>query len=163
SMRWKTLLWPMLQRTARKRRASRVSSLFLENLESRFAPSTTVLTYHNDTADTGTNSSENQLTPANVVVNSFDKQFTVSVDGQVYAQPLVDPGITITDGPNTNSGAAGVHDVVFVATEHDSLYAIDSSPANHGAVLWQRSFTNINSNYIGTTPGTNINNIDGAS
>src|SRR5262249_4781617 len=64
--------------------------LRVEPLETRLSPSATVLTYHNDTASTGANTNENQLTTANVVVNSFDKQFTVSVDGQVYAQPLVE-------------------------------------------------------------------------
>src|SRR5205085_1124461 len=43
------------------------------------------------------------------------------------------------NGVNTRAGAAGVHDVVFAGTEHDSLYAIDAGPAG-GAVLWQRTF-----------------------
>src|SRR5438094_8466713 len=114
--------------------------LRLEELESRLAPSTNVLTFHNDIASTGSNPNETQLTPANVKVGSFQKLFVTTVDGQVYAEPLVDTGITITNGVNTKTGAAGVHDVVFVATEHDSLYAIDAGAAG-GGVRWPRTFT----------------------
>ncbi|KAK9234167.1 hypothetical protein V1525DRAFT_439491 [Lipomyces kononenkoae] len=112
-------------------------------------PPVNVLTYHYDTASSGVNSNEILLTPANVNVASFGKQFTVSVDGAVYAQPLIYTGVTITAGVNTNAGAAGVHDVVFVATEHDSLYAID---ANTGTLLWKRTFLDT------TNPGSNVNN-----
>jgi hypothetical protein len=104
----------------------------LEELESRLLPSVSVLTYHNDNAGTGQNLSETNLTTSNVNANTFGKLFTTSLDGQVYAQPLVMPGVNITTGPNQ-----GTHDVVFVATEHDSLYAID---ADNGQVLWQDSF-----------------------
>src|SRR5438445_13860349 len=82
-----------------------------EQLESRLAPSVNVLTFHNDIASTGLNANENQLTPANVKVGSFGKLYAVTVDGQVYAEPLVDTGATITSGVNTKAGAAGVHDV----------------------------------------------------
>src|SRR5262249_34817912 len=133
-------------------RRIRKAGLTVEALEARWLPSVTnVLTYHNDTASTGLNASENQLSPANVQVGSFGKLYTTTLDGQVYAEPLVDTGVTITSGPNTASGATGVHDVVFVATEHDSLYAIDASVAG-GAILWQRTFLDA------TNPGNNINN-----
>jgi hypothetical protein len=112
-----------------------------EELEVRLSPSVNVLNYHNDNASTGLNSNETQLTPANVQVGSFGKQFTVSLDGQVYAQPLVDTGVTINNGRNTTTGSAGVHDVVFVATENDSLYAIDSEVADNGAILWHSSLS----------------------
>ena len=72
-----------------------------------------MLTYRNDTVSPGLNASETQLTPTNVKVGSFGKLFATSVDGQVYAEPLVDTGITIASGVNTTAGAAGVHDVVF--------------------------------------------------
>jgi hypothetical protein len=111
----------------------------VEALETRLVPAVNVLTFHNDIASTGLNPNEVQLTPANVTVGSFGKLFTTPLDGQAYAQPLIDTGVTIADGPHTRPGAAGVHDVVFVATEHDSVYAIDAS-ATGGAVLWQRSF-----------------------
>jgi hypothetical protein len=108
----------------------------LECLESLLLLSTNVLSYHNDVASTGQNLDETQLTPANVNASDFGKLFQVQVDGQVYAQPLVDTGVNITTGDNQ-----GIHDVVFVATEHDSLYAIDASSPN-GVILWQTSFLN---------------------
>src|SRR5438552_17663390 len=89
--------------------------LRLEELESRLAPSVNVLTFHNDIASTGLNSNETLVNPNNVQVGSFDKLFVTTVDGQVYAEPLIDTAITITSGVNTKAGAAGVHDVVFVA------------------------------------------------
>lgn len=91
-----------------------------------------VLSYHNDPASIGANLTETMLTPANVNVADFGKLYSTAVDGQVYAQPLYLPGVNVTGGSQT-----GTHDVVFVATEHDSLYAID---ARTGAVLWQDSF-----------------------
>src|SRR6516225_6448402 len=93
------------RRPHRKPRAS--PKLMLEELEPRLAPAgVNVLTYHNDIASTGQNLAEIQLTPSNVQVGSFGKIFTTPVDGQVYAQPLVDTGVTILIGPNTKPGAA---------------------------------------------------------
>src|SRR5438093_3264873 len=129
--------------------------LRLEQLESRLAPSANVLTFHNDIASTGLNPNETQLIPSNVQVGSFDKLFVTPVDGQVYAEPLVDTGITIASGVNTPPGAAGIHDVVFVATQHDTLYALDASAVG-GAILWQRSSLDV------TNPGGNINSTLGA-
>src|SRR5580693_6927137 len=83
-----------------------------------------VLTWHNDNARTGQNLEETILTQANVNVSSFGKLFTIGVDGLVDAQPLYMPGLTIP--------GAGVHNVLYVATEHDSVYALD---ADNGAVL----------------------------
>ncbi len=120
-------------------------------------PSTTnVLTFHNDIASTGLNPTETVLAPTNVQVGLFDKLFTTTVDGQVFAEPLIDTGITIATGVNTKAGAAGIHDVVFVATQHDSLYALDASQTG-GAVLWQRTFLDI-TNPGGNMPGGDINN-----
>jgi hypothetical protein len=136
--------------------------LRVENLESRIAPSVNVLTFHNDLASTGLNASETDLTPANVRSGSFGRLYTTGLDGQVYAQPLVDTGITIANGPNTVPGAAGQHDVVFVATEHDSLYAIDAS-ATGSSVLWQRSFLDIsnpNNNPFAATAITPVPSAD---
>ena len=95
---------------------------------------TDVTTYHNDNQSSGTNSTETLLTPATVNISQFAKRFSVSVDGQVYAQPLYVADVNITVGANQ-----GHHRVVFVATEHDSVYAIDS---DSGVVLWQKSFLN---------------------
>ena len=86
-----------------------------------------VTTYHNDNARTGQNTQEAILTPANVNSGQFGKLFSVSVDGWVYAQPLYLSNVTI---------AGGTHNVLYVATEHDSLYAID---ADSGTIYWQIS------------------------
>lgn len=75
-----------------------------------------VTTWHNDGARTGANTHEQVLTTANVNVNQFGRLFQITLDGQVYAQPLVMAGVQI---------AGGTHNVVYVATEHDSVYAID--------------------------------------
>lgn len=89
-----------------------------------------VTTFHYDNARTGQNTNETVLTPANVNSTQFGKLFSVALDGYVYAQPLYLPNVTI-------SGAK--HNVLYVATEHDSVYAID---ADSGALLWQQSFIN---------------------
>ena len=139
-----------------------VCSLFsLEPLETRLALSASVLTFHNDIASSGVNPNETQLSPVNVKVGTFGKLYTTPLDGQVYAQPLVDPGVTITTGVNTTVGGDGAHDVVYVATERDSVYAIDSTISG-GNVLWKRSFTNLTAGYVGTTVGSNINSTLGA-
>ena len=102
-----------------------------EHLEPRLLLSVDVLTYHNDNARTGDNLAETTLTPANVNAATFGKLAQVAVDGQVYAQPLIKTGVTMPDG--------STEDLVFVATEHDSVYAFD---ANTLALVWQDSFIN---------------------
>ncbi len=87
-----------------------------------------VTTYHNDNLRTGLNASETTLTPASVSGGNFGKLFSLSVTGQVYAQPLYLSNVTITTGAN-----AGVHNVVFIATEANYLYAFD---ADTGDSLW---------------------------
>jgi|HubBroStandDraft_6_1064221.scaffolds.fasta_scaffold00132_30 hypothetical protein len=88
---------------------------------------TAVTTYHYDNNRTGWNSTETVLTPANVNSSSFGLLATVRLDDQVDAQPLVVPGVNITAGNNQ-----GTHDVVYVVTGNDTIYAID---ANAGTVL----------------------------
>ena len=92
-----------------------------------------VLTYHNDNARTGQNLAETVLTPTNVNASRFGKLFAQTVDGDVYAQPLYVPKLVIAN--------KGTHNVVFVATEADSVYAFDAdgaTGANTGA-LWHVS------------------------
>jgi hypothetical protein len=89
-----------------------------------------VLTYHNDNARTGQDLDETTLNPFNVNASTFGKLFTDAVDGAVYAQPLYMANVSIP--------GQGVHNVVFVATEHDSVYAFDAD--NPGAPLWHDSF-----------------------
>src|SRR5205807_307157 len=92
-----------------------------------------MLGYHGATlSSNGVNASETVLTPGNVKTTTFAKQFSVALDGQAYSEPIVKTGVNITTGANQ-----GVHDVVFSATQHDGLYAID---ANGGTVLWKDSF-----------------------
>jgi hypothetical protein len=88
---------------------------------------TDVLTYKNDPSRSGQNLSESTLTPANVSASSFGLLRNLAVDGKVDAQPLYVSQINI-------SGSQ--HNVVYAATEHDSVYAFD---ADTGSVLWQVS------------------------
>ena len=84
-----------------------------------------VLTANYDNARTNANLSETILTPGNVGPNSFGKLFALSVDGQIYAQPLYMSGVSV---------GGATHNVVFVATMHNSVYAFDAdAPA---APLW---------------------------
>ncbi len=91
------------------------------------APATDVTTYHNDNARTGQNLSETILTPANVNVNSFGKLFQLTLDGKVDAQPLYLSAVSLPQG---------TRNTLYVATEHDSVYAFD---ADTGAQLWKVS------------------------
>jgi|SRR5579871_2781702 len=90
-----------------------------------------LLTSQNDNARTSANLHETTLTPANVNPQQFGKVFTLRVDGDVYAQPLYVAGVTIP--------GKGQHNVLFVATEHDSVYAFDAD-GNDREPLWHVSF-----------------------
>jgi hypothetical protein len=104
-------------------------------LEDRLAPSVSVLGYHGTAANNGENLSETALTPSNVNVSTFGKLFSTKLDGgQVYAEPLYVSNVQVTV-----AGTASTHNVAYVATELDSLYAVD---ANNGKVLWHDSFIN---------------------
>ena len=86
-----------------------------------------VATYKNDNSRSGLNAAETTLTTANVIASKFGKLRTLAVDGKVDAQPLVLSQLAVGGAP---------HNVVFVATEHDSVYAFD---ADTGTPLWQVS------------------------
>ena len=90
---------------------------------------TSVLTQHNDNTRAGWNANETALTTSNVNLQHFGKLFTLAVDDQVFAQPLVAGGITIR---------GGLHNVVYVATVNNTLYAFDG---DNGRLYWQRNFT----------------------
>lgn len=106
-----------------------------------------LLTYHYDAARTGANLSETQLTPAKVSSPAFGKLFDLSVDGAVFAQPLYMPGLKV-------HGA--VHNVLFVATENNSVYAFDADAG--GQPLWH---VNYNNGFVGVTvtPVSGLNDI----
>jgi hypothetical protein len=76
-----------------------------------------IVTYHYDLARDGVNSQEFALTAANVKATTFGKLFSCAVDGAVYTEPLWLPALNIN---------GSVHNVVFAATQHDSLYAFDA-------------------------------------
>lgn len=78
---------------------------------------TAVITYQYNSARTGANLFETKLTPSNVHATTFGKIFSCSVDSYIYGQPLFVPGLSI---------GGATHNVVFVATENNSIYAFDA-------------------------------------
>jgi hypothetical protein len=146
----------------RNRRAARLPlakpyRLKLEQLESRLAPANVnVTSFHYDPAIQGENLQETALTPTNVNAANFGKLANAQVDGYVYAQPLYMANLMIGGQP---------HNVVFVSTEHDSLYAFDvvSDPNAPTGLklnqLWQRSFINP-ANGINTVPSGDVGSGD---
>ena len=91
--------------------------------------SVSVLTQHNDNTRAGWNDNEIALTTSNVNVQQFGKLFTLTVDAQVYAQPLVVGHAAI---------GGGTHNVVYIATVNNTVYAFDG---DNGRLYWQKNFT----------------------
>lgn len=111
-----------------------------------------VTTYHYDNARTGQNTHESILQPSNVNANGFGKLFAQRVDGQLYAEPLFLANVFIS--------GQGMHNVLYVATEHDSVYAFDAdnNQGTNNQPLWHVNFlhpakgiTTIPSSDVGTT------------
>lgn len=102
--------------------------LFVLLCGSLMSAQTAVTTYQNDNSRSGANTHETILTPSNVNVSTFGRATVFLVAGYVYAQPLYVPNVNI-------SGT--LHNVVYIATEHDQVYAFD---VNSGHLLWETNF-----------------------
>ncbi len=107
-------------------------SLSLTTLPS--GPAISVLTYRYDNSRVGANTNETVLTPSIVNTNDFGLLTQYTLDGYVYTEPLYVPNVTVP--------GKGTHNLVIVATEHDSVYAFDADGnlgTNEG-LLWQTNF-----------------------
>lgn len=106
------------------------------------AANTAVLTYKNDDHRTGQNTNETTLNHSNVNATQFGRRVKYPVDGQVYAQPLFVPNLTVN---------GTTHNVVFVVTEHDSVYAFDADATTPVAPLWHTSYLTNGATTVSTT------------
>jgi hypothetical protein len=109
-----------------------------------------VSTYHNDNARTGQYINEAVLTPGNVNATRFGKLYSFPLDGYVYAQPLYVPQVAIPGN--------GVHNVVVIATEHDSVYAFDADSSS-ATPLWRVNFLKPDAGITTLTPA-DVNSSD---
>ena len=89
-----------------------------------------ITTWHADNNRSGLNAGEQSLSPSNVTPQTFGKLFSYLVDGYVYGEPLLMSNVTI-------NGSS--HNVLYAATEHDSVYAFDADSYGNGTPLWQVS------------------------
>jgi hypothetical protein len=95
---------------------------------------TSVVTQHNDAARTGANLTETILTTTNVNVSEFGKLFERAVDDEIYGQPLYANGVSVP--------GVGIKNVVYVATNNDSVYAFDADDVTRTTPLWRVNYTN---------------------
>jgi uncharacterized protein (TIGR03437 family) len=107
-----------------------------------------VVTYHNDNARTGQYLNEILLTPKGLKAGSFEKRYLFPLDGAVYAQPLYLSRVKIP--------GKGFHNVLFVATSHDSLYALDADDESSATPLWKVGFLDAASG-VTTVSETDVN------
>lgn len=107
-----------------------------------------VFTYRYNLARDGTNTQEYGLTPSNVNTTTFGKLFSCSTDGNVYTQPLWAPNLSIN---------RTTRNVVFVATQHDSLYAFDAD-ASPCVQIWQANL--LDAAHGGTAGETPVPTVD---
>lgn len=125
--------------------------LLLSLLSSRL-DAVDVVTARYDNGRTGQNIAESTLTPQNVNAQTFGLLYNLPVDGYVYAQPLYKSQLSI---PNL-----GVRNVLFVATEHDSVYAFDANGNNPAqGFIWKDSFTNP-ANGVSTVAPNDVGTVD---
>ncbi len=110
----------------------RTALVFLSAAGASAALAQAVITYHNDNYRTGWNANETTLNPSNVNSSTFGLLHSVPLDDQVDSQPLYMPAVNITAGQYQ-----GTHDVVYVAAESNTVYAID---AESGTVLLSPNF-----------------------
>jgi len=119
----------MLRNTSQACQAILLTSIVLMMSLSQpgMSQAVSVLTQHNDLSRSGANPNETILKTSNVSESTFGKLFSLPIDGFTYAQPLYDPGVSIS---------GGTHNVIYVATAHDSVYAFD---AETGEQYWHVS------------------------
>ena len=125
-----------------------LQSVAFESLAAAGLP--VVTTYHNDNARTGQNLLETILTPQNVNAAKFGKLYSYPLDGYVYGQPLYVPQVPVP--------GSGVHNLVLVATQHNSVYAFDSDSSNP-VPLWKVNFLDLDAG-ITTLSAADVNASD---
>jgi autotransporter-associated beta strand protein len=142
----RTLRKQVVRSAQRSSSGARGKALRFEPLEARRLLAVNVTTARYDLARDAANTSETILTPSNVNTNSFGKIASATVDAQVYAQPLLVTGVTVP--------GYGTRSVLFVATENDTVNALDAQGKNPAqGYLWKTSLINLGVSNPGETAG----------